>query len=174
MKIKSERDFCSGLMFVVVGVGFAVGATGYSLGSSCVADDPCAASPWLRFAQLSSQPGPGYFPLGLGILLAIVGAFVLFKSLALESENGDPIGAIAWRPLFAIVVAMVVFAVALRPLGLVASVLLLVAVSSLATEERRWKETLAVALVLAAITGAAAAAIGAAKTSLPLWPQLFG
>ena len=33
MKIKSQRDFWSGLMFVVVGIVFAVGATNYWMGS---------------------------------------------------------------------------------------------------------------------------------------------
>ena len=44
MKIKSQKDFFSGLMFLVVGVSFAVGATNYSMGSS-------------------ARPGAGYFPL---------------------------------------------------------------------------------------------------------------
>mgnify|MGYP000299459548 CR=1 FL=1 len=51
MKIKSQKDFWSGLMFVVVGIAFSWGATSYSFGSS-------------------ARPGPGYFPFGLGILLA--------------------------------------------------------------------------------------------------------
>ena len=34
MKIKSQKDFWSGLMFVAVGIGFAWGATGYSFGTS--------------------------------------------------------------------------------------------------------------------------------------------
>ena len=55
MKIKSERDFWSGLMFLAIGIAFAWGATTYSFGSS-------------------ARPGPGYFPFGLGILLAVLGA----------------------------------------------------------------------------------------------------
>jgi hypothetical protein len=62
MQIKSQRDFCSGLMFIVVGVAFAVGASHYSMGSSV-------------------DPGAGYFPLILSLLMAILGAIVLFKSL---------------------------------------------------------------------------------------------
>jgi hypothetical protein len=57
MKIKSQKDFWSGLMFIAVGVGFAWGATNYSFGSS-------------------ARPGPAYFPFGLGVLLAIMGALV--------------------------------------------------------------------------------------------------
>ena len=91
MKIKSERDFWSGMMFVAVGVIFAIGATNYSMGPPCPANDPCAASLWARMSQLSAHPGAGYFPLGLSILLALLGAIVLFKSLTIESEGGDPI-----------------------------------------------------------------------------------
>ena len=34
MKIKSQKDFWSGLMFVGVGLGFSIGALNYSFGSS--------------------------------------------------------------------------------------------------------------------------------------------
>jgi hypothetical protein len=79
LKIKSERDFWSGVMFIVVGVAFALGARYYSFGSS-------------------ARPGPGYFPFGLGILMAILGGMVLFKAVTVDTEDGEPIGAWAWRP----------------------------------------------------------------------------
>ena len=34
MTIKSQRDFWAGLLFIVVGVGFAWGATNYGFGTS--------------------------------------------------------------------------------------------------------------------------------------------
>ncbi len=89
MKIKSQKDFWSGLMFVAVGLGFAWGATNYSFGTS-------------------ARPGPGYFPFGLGLLLAVLGALVLFKSLTIETEGGEPIGAFAWKPLIIISLSVVV------------------------------------------------------------------
>ena len=73
MKIKSQKNFWSGLMFVAVGIGFAWGATNYNFGSS-------------------ARPGPAYFPFGLGILQALLGAFLLFESLVVETEGGDPNG----------------------------------------------------------------------------------
>ena len=87
MKIKSERDFWSGLMFVTVGVVFAVGATNYSMGTA-------------------ARPGAGYFPMILSVVMALLGAVVLFKSLTIETEGGDPIGAFAWRPLLVIVASI--------------------------------------------------------------------
>ena len=99
MKIKSQRDFFSGLMFVVVGVVFAVGATNYSMGTS-------------------ARPGAGYFPLMLSVIMAILGAIVMFKALTIETEGGDPIGAFAWKPLLVIIVSIAVFGLALPRLGM--------------------------------------------------------
>ena len=90
MKIKSQKDFFSGLMFMVVGISFAWGATTYSGGSG-------------------ARMGPGYFPLLLGVMLAIIGAVVSFKALVVETSNGDKIGAWAWKPLFFIISANLLF-----------------------------------------------------------------
>jgi hypothetical protein len=129
LKIKSQRDFWSGLMFVVVGLAFSWGATAYSFGSS-------------------ARPGPGYFPFGLGLLLAVLGAIVLFKALTIETEGGDPIGAVAWRPLLIIVGAVVVFGIALPRLGMYIALPLLVIMSAFAGDEFHWKDAVINAVVL--------------------------
>jgi len=149
MKIKSQRDFWSGLLFLVVGVAFAWGASSYPFGTS-------------------ARPGPGYFPFGLGILLALLGALVLFKALTLESEGGDPIGAIAWRPLLIIVAAVAVFGVALPRLGLACTLPLLIAMSALAGSEFHWRDVLISSVVLT--VGSWALFIVGLKLTIPLWP----
>lgn len=171
MRVKSERDFWSGLVFVAVGIVFAVAATNYPMGPPCAPENACAASVGARFAQLSAEPGPGYFPLGLGVVLAIVGVVILFKALVLESEAGDPIETVAWRPLFATLAAILVFGAALERLGLVVSVALLVAVASLAKTERRWRRTLGIAVALALV--AWLVFVVGLKVSVPLWPRLL-
>jgi len=148
LKIKSERDFWSGLMFVAIGVIFAVGATNYSMGPACPPNDPCAANLWARMSQLSAHPGAGYFPLGLSLLLTILGAIVLFKSLTIESEGGDPVGKFAWRPLIVIVAAIAVFGGMLEPLGMLISIPVLIVLTSLAGDEFHWKGVLISAVVL--------------------------
>lgn len=153
MKIKSQRDFVSGLLFLVVGVAFAWGATEYSFGSS-------------------ARPGPGYFPFGLGIVLAILGGLVLFKALTLESEGGDPIGAIAWRPLLVIVAAVAVFGVALPRLGLACTLPLLITMSALAGDEFHWRDVLISSVVLT--VGSWALFIWGLKLTIPLWPTFLG
>ena len=168
MKIKSERDFWSGLMFVGVGAIFAIGATSYSMGPACPATDPCAATLWARLSQLSAHPGAGYFPLGLALLLALLGAVVLFKSLTIESEGGDPVGAFAWRPLLVIVAAIATFGVMLEPIGLALTVPVLIVIASLAGDEFHWKGVLVNAVVLT--VGSWFIFVWGLKLTIPVWP----
>lgn len=168
MKIKSERDFWSGLMFLVVGVVFAIGATNYSMGPACPPNDPCATSLWARLAQLSAHPGAGYFPLGLAILIALLGAVVLFKALTIESDGGDPIGKFAWRPLLVIIASIAIFGAMLEQFGLAITVPVLIVISSLAGDEFRWKGVAANAIVLT--IGSWAIFIWGLKLTIPLWP----
>ena len=149
MKIKNQRDFWAGMMFVGIGAAFAWGATAYSFGSS-------------------ARPGPGYFPLGLGVLLALLGAVELFKALTFESEGGGPIGRVAWRPLVIVVGAVALFGYALPHLGFFIALPLLVLVASLAGDEFRPGEALVNAAVLTAFSYAVF--IWGLKLVIPLWP----
>ena len=152
MKIKSQRDFWSGLMFVLVGAGFAIGATNYSMGTS-------------------ARPGAGYFPLMLSVIMAILGAVVLFKSLTIESSNGDPVGSFAFKPLLVIVAAIVMFGLLLERLGMVLTVPLLIIVSSLAGDEFRWRGVLASVVILT--IGCWLVFILGLKLTIPLWPRFL-
>lgn len=149
LKIKSERDFWSGILFLVVGIGFAVGATNYSMG-------------------VAARPGPGYFPLILSCLMAILGAIVLFKSLTIETEDGDKIGPIAWRPLIVVVAAIFVFGLALPRLGMIITIPILIVIVSMAGGEFRWRGVLGAAVVLT--LGSWAIFIAGLNLTIPLWP----
>ena len=150
MKIKSQRDFLSGLMFLVVGIVFAVGATNYSWGTS-------------------ARPGAGYFPLILSVIMAILGAVVLFKALTIETEGGDPVGDIAWRPLIVIVASIAAFGVTLPWLGMLAAVPVLIVMVSLAGDEFGWKGVIVNSLVLTAF--AWFVFVWGLKLTIPLWPS---
>lgn len=149
MKIKSQRDFWSGLMFLVVGAGFAFGATNYSMGSS-------------------ARPGAGYFPLILSTLLAIMGAIVLFEALTIETEDGEPIGDIAWRPLLVIVVAITVFGVLLPRLGMFITIPILIIMVSFAGDEFGWIGVIVSAVVLTVFSWLVF--IKGLGLTIPLWP----
>lgn len=170
MKIKSQRDFFSGLMFVIVGVMFAVGAMNYRMGPACLAQDPCATGLFARFTQLSARPGAGYFPLGLSVLMVILGAVVLFKSLTIETEGGDLIGAVAWRPLIVIVVAIAVFGATITTLGLLIAVPILIVISSFADDEFKWVGVIINAAVLTVFSWLVF--VYGLKLTIPLWPSV--
>ncbi len=136
--IKSQKDFYSGLMFTVVGAAFAVGAVDYSVGTA-------------------ARMGPGYFPLILGVLLSLLGLVVLFKSLGDTPHEGEAIGAIAWKPLFFVIGANLIFGamlgglpwVGLPPMGLVPAIVALVLMASAAGEKFNLRESLVLAAILA-------------------------
>ena len=168
MKIKSERDFWAGLMFIAIGVGFAIGAMNYSMGPACPPQDACATSFYARFTQLSAHPGAGYFPLGLSIIVALLGCIVLFKSLTIESAGGDRVGSFAWRPLIVIVAAIAIFGVLLEPMGLLLTIPVLIVVTSFAGDEFSWRGVLISAVVLTAASWAIF--VLGLKLTIPVWP----
>ncbi|MBE7939267.1 MULTISPECIES: tripartite tricarboxylate transporter TctB family protein [Ramlibacter] len=161
MKIKSEQDFFSGLMFLIAGLAFAFGATRYALGEG-------------------AHMGPGYFPLVLGLLLAALGAFILFGSLVVETENGEPVGRWAWRPLLFVIGANLLFGVlvgglpafGLPAMGLIVAIYVLTFIASLAQKGNfHWKPVLLLATVLA--FGSWAGFVGVLKLQLQVWPAFL-
>ncbi len=153
MKIRSEKDFWSGLMFIAVGVGFAWGATSYSFGSS-------------------ARPGPAYFPFGLGILMAILGAMIFFKALTFEVEGGDKIGPWPLKQGFIILGAVVLFGLLIPHVGMATALPVLIAIGSLASGEFRIKEVLINCIVLT--VGSWAIFIKGLGLIIPLWPDFLG
>ena len=153
MQIKSQKDFWSGVMFILAGIGFAWGATNYSFGSA-------------------ARPGPGYFPFGLGILLAILGAVIALKALTVPTKDGDPIGSIAWRPLGLIVASVIVFGLVLPKLGLILSLPLLVLIASFAGDEFHLGEVAINSVILTVFSWAIF--IWGLSLTIPLWPTFLG
>ena len=160
MNIKSQKDFFSGLMFMGVGLAFAWGATTYSVGQG-------------------ARMGPGYFPLYLGVLMAILGAAITFSSLVVESVGGDKIGKWAWKPLFFVILANLTFGVLLAglpslkipPAGLIVAIYALVFIASMAESGWRVKNTFILATILAA--GSYVAFVMALKLQFQVWPAFI-
>ncbi|RYZ83557.1 MAG: tripartite tricarboxylate transporter TctB family protein [Proteobacteria bacterium] len=160
MKIKSQRGFFSGLMFAVVGVAFAWGASTYNVGSG-------------------ARMGPGYFPLMLGILMAVIGMGIMFTALTVETEDGEKIGKWAWKQIVFIIGANLAFGVLLGGLpsigvpamGMIIAIYALVIISSLAGNEFDLKKVLVLATILA--IGSYIAFIWALKLQIQVWPTFI-
>jgi hypothetical protein len=118
VKVTGSRDFWAGLMFMAFGLGFMVLARDYAMGSAV-------------------RMGPAYFPTVLGGLLAVLGAIVFARAFFVESGR---VPRWSLRPLILILLSVLFFALALRPLGLVAATAVLIFVGALGGHEFRLRE----------------------------------
>lgn len=152
MLIKNKQDFWSGLMFVAIGLGFALGATKYSLGTT-------------------ARMGPGYFPFWLGVCLAVLGAVVAITAMSAKAEHSE-LEKFDWKLALIIVGSVVVSGLALRYLGVYLATFLLVVISSLASHEFNWKIAVANGLFLVLFVWVAF--IKGLGLIFPLWPVFLG
>ena len=160
MNIKSQKDFFSGLMFMAVGIAFAWGASTYTVGNG-------------------ARMGPGYFPLMLGVLLAILGGVITFKALVVETMDGDKTGSFAWKPLTFIILANLVFgacigglpSIGMPPMGLIVGIYLLTFIASNAGDEFSFKAVAVLSTILAAMSYLAFIVL--LKLQFPVWPAFI-
>ncbi len=149
MKIKNQKDFWAGLMFVAFGLFFVIGARSYQLGNA-------------------ARMGPAYFPTLLGGLMALVGGIVLFRSFVLK---GGEVAAIPLRLLFLITLSLLVFCYLLKPIGLVLALLCMVVISAFAGHEFRLKEALLLTFVLVVLS--ILVFVKGLGLPFPLWPKFL-
>lgn len=113
--------------------------------------------------------GPGTLPKGLAVLLGLLGLLLVGGSVVQEGSRLE-----RWSirgPLF-ILGALVVFGLAVRPLGLVVAGPLAIVVSAFASDEVRWGETILFGVLMTAFcVGLFKFALG---LPIPLAPWLLG
>jgi len=201
MKIKSQKDFWSGLMFIGSGLFFALWAIAfYQMGTAV-------------------RMGPAYFPTMLGFLLAVLGAIVLLQSITVEPEGDqvvhtpfniiDLVIVVAiyaifivlsqntgfstdWallaatlivvlltvyfrpdaKPLVLITAATIAYGYLMKPLGLVVATAALVYISALGGHEFKWKEVTIVFIIL--ILFSVLVFVKGLTLPFPIWPEYFG
>jgi putative tricarboxylic transport membrane protein len=148
MRIASPQDFWSGLLFGALGAFAAVyAALHYKIGTAV-------------------RMGPGYFPLLIGGLVAILGLVLVVRSLRLEGPKLPPI---YLRPIVFVVIASIAYGYLLKPAGLVAATAVVVVISALGGHEFRWREVLILAAGLAVFS--VIVFVYALGLPLPLWPE---
>ena len=160
MRIKSQKDFFAGLLYAVIGIAFAWGATTYSIGDG-------------------ARMGPSYFPLILGIVLALIGVFVMFRALTVETPDGDPIGKWSFKPLIFIILANFLFGILLGgipsigvpAMGLMIAIFVLTIVAAMAGPEFKWTEVIILGIILAA--GSWVTFVWGLNLQFQLWPSFI-
>ena len=173
MKIRNGKDFWAGLMFAGFGLGFMLVSFNYPMGSAVrmgPAYFPTVLGGMLAVlgavvffrAFVSKFEHPfKVFPFRLPLLIAsiVVGGATYFAESQLK---GVPmlqsalaglalflfIGAFGPRSLFLILLAVVIFGYALKPLGLVLSTVILIVLSALGGHDFRNKEIVILTVVL--------------------------
>ena len=152
MKIGNEKDFWSGVMFIIFGLFFALAAQNYDMGTS-------------------QRMGPAYFPTLLGGILALLGAVIATIGFGRESADGKVerfhFAEAAW-----VLGAVVVFAVLLLPAGVLVAMVALVVISSAASHEFRWTEAIVLSLAMALITYVTF--VVGLKLTIPVLPAFLG
>lgn len=201
MKIKSPKDFWSGLMFAATGLFFAIYAVAhYQMGTAV-------------------RMGPAYFPAVLGGLLAVLGAVIIAQSLAFAANDDGKLhlpfniidmaiavaiyvaagymaqfagispdwvilGATAvicvltvlYRPaargLILISAGCVAYGYLMKPGGLVGATAALVYVGALGGHEFKWKEVTILYAILMLFSWLVF--VKGLQLPFPLWPAYFG
>lgn len=91
------------------------------------------------------QMGPGMFPAALGLLIAGTGAIILAMGLG---RPGEAI-TVHWWPAFTVLLSILVFALLVRPFGLIPSILVLTFIASLADRKLSPLGSMVLGVVLA-------------------------
>ncbi len=152
MQLRNKQDFWSGIMFVALGVGFALGATNYSMGTA-------------------ARMGPGYFPFWLGVLMALLGAAVALSAIRPKAEEVE-MEKFDWKITGILIGSVVLCGVVFNYLGVYISVFLLVFISSMASHEFSWKVAAIVGIFLVLFVWLAF--IKGLGLIFPLWPSFLG
>ncbi|MDZ7652570.1 MAG: tripartite tricarboxylate transporter TctB family protein [Burkholderiaceae bacterium] len=148
VRIRNEKDFWSGVMFVAFGLGFAGFAQQYDMGTA-------------------QRMGPAFFPTILGGLLAVIGVIVGLKGLAAETMDGK-LERFHLGPIFWVLGAVVAFGLLLRPAGLMVALVALIGISSLGSHEFKALDTVLLAIGLCLLV--LAVFIYGLGLTIPVWP----
>jgi hypothetical protein len=147
-KLRDPQDFWSGVLFIVIGLGFAFIARTYSLGTA-------------------NRMGPGFFPFYLGLIMAGLGVAILIISFR---KKGEPVGRFYWKPILWVIGSICVFGLLLKAVGMLVAGFILVVGSSLGGDEFKLKGVLILASVL--VVFCALVFVIGLKLPIPMCPDL--
>lgn len=154
MNVSERGDLVAGLVVALLGGGLAwMAHAGYPLGT-------------LR------RMGPGMFPFGLGLTLAVLGAALALTAWLRARRQGarpnpEPAHRIQWRAMVLTLFGVVAFALLIQRAGLIPAAVVVVAVSAFADTRNTVLSVLVLSLALCAL------AIGVFKLALGMTFHLF-
>jgi putative tricarboxylic transport membrane protein len=129
-RVKDQKDFWSGVLFVAFGCAGLWFGRNYAVGSL-------------------SRMGPGFFPMTMSVALVCIGGFLLARSLVV---SGEAVERIALWPQLLILAGIVGFGLLIERVGLAVSVGAVAVISGIAAQGLRWFELTALALAMSALS----------------------
>ncbi len=145
-----NKDLLAGLMFIVIGVVFLVGAYNYQMGTA-------------------ARMGPGYFPRILGAAMAALGVVVAAIGLKNQAQWAATEGiGWSWKPVIILTVAVVLFGFALPLAGMVIAIALLTVISGIAAHDKNFRELAIITVIMCLFC--AAVFVWGLKLQMKLFP----
>ena len=123
-RVKAPRDFGAAIAIMLIGIAGLYFGADLTMGTA-------------------GRMGPGYFPRLLSWLIVAIGAFIGMKSLFTE---GPPIEAPVFRPMFFVLLSIIVFGYMMYYVGLAITAVAMIFVSAYARKEVNLLETLIFAI----------------------------
>ena len=125
-----NKDLLAGIMFMVIGVVFAVGAYNYQMGTA-------------------ARMGPGFFPRILGFIMAGLGVIIAGIGLKNQAQFAATEGiGWTWKPVIILTVAVVLFGFTLPTLGLIIAISLLTFISGIAAHDKNYRELAMITVIM--------------------------
>ena len=126
IRIRSPKDFWSGIFFIAVALSFIALSTQYTLGNM-------------------HRMGPALFPIIVSAMLGMIGLAIAIRGLAVD---GPPVPPIQARPILITITAIFLFGFVLQHFGLIAAIAVLVILGGYASRESRLFTSIMLAAVL--------------------------
>ncbi len=159
MKIGHPKNFWGGMLFVGLGLIFAVIARGvpglsflpgYSMGTP-------------------ARMGPGFFPFYLGVILTLLGVFIASTGLKVHENDPGEIETFHWKPILWVLASIVVFGLLLKVVGMLIAGIILVIGASKGSQDFHLKRVVILAVCL--VIFCALVFVTGLKLPIPLCPD---
>jgi len=121
-------DRSAGIIFLLIGLLFVI------------------ESQRISESSYGSEVGPDIFPIGLGIILILLSARLLYETFRYEAGTKSE-GPIKYKKFFIIFTSAVLYAALLEPLGYVITTFLFLVIAFQTMESGKWLQTLIIASV---------------------------
>ena len=160
MKIGHQKNFWGGILFIALGLTFAIIArgvpglsflSGYSMGTP-------------------ARMGPGFFPFYLGVILTLLGVFIAFTGLKVHENDPGKVEKFHWKPILWVLASIVAFGLLLKIIGMLLSGIILVVGASMGSHDFKLRPVLILAVVL--VIFCALVFVAGLKLPIPLCPDV--